>query len=71
MHGFLFTGILLALAAFWVVQFLQLMLMEDDLFPGRFDKPLWVAAFIFAPPLAPFAFLMWKYARSGQRSSGG
>jgi len=54
-------------AAFWVVQFVQLMLLEDELFAGRYDKPLWVAAFLVLAPLAPFAFLVWKGARSAGR----
>jgi hypothetical protein len=49
-------------ALFWVYQFIQLMLLSDSDFPGRYDKILWVAAFLFAFLVAPFAFLWWKTA---------
>jgi len=54
---------------FWVFQFAQLMMLEDSLFRGRFDKVIWGGAFIFTAPLAPFAFLAWKAARAAERSS--
>ncbi len=47
---------------FWVYQFVELMLFTDADFPGKYDKCLWTAAFIFAFVLAPFALLGWKYA---------
>jgi hypothetical protein len=46
-----------AIAVFWVFQFVQLMLLSDEDFPGRYDKPLWVAAFILVSFVAPFAFI--------------
>lgn len=57
--------IILAIAApafgiFWLWQFVQLMLLSDVDFPGRYDKPLWAATFLFVWPAAPFAFLAWK-----------
>ncbi|MCU0780292.1 MAG: hypothetical protein MUF04_04215 [Akkermansiaceae bacterium] len=52
----------LALLIFWGYQLVFLMLMEDKLFPGRFDKPMWVAVFVLAAPLAPFVFLFWRRA---------
>jgi len=58
----------LALAIFWVYQFVQLMLLEDRWFPGRFDKALWVGVFVLIFPLAPFAFLMWKAGRRAEAS---
>jgi hypothetical protein len=47
-------------ALLWVYQFVQLMLLSDSDFPGRHDKILWVAAFVLAFLVAPFAFLWWK-----------
>ena len=47
---------------FWVYQFVQLMLLPEADFPGKYDKFLWTAAFIFVFLLAPFAFYGWKYA---------
>lgn len=52
----------LILSVFWVYQFVQLMLFSDGDFPGRYDKPLWAAAFVFAFLLAPLAFFGWKQA---------
>lgn len=47
---------------FWIYQFVQLMLLSEVDFPGRYDKCLWTGAFIFACLLAPFAFFGWKFA---------
>lgn len=47
---------------FWGYQFVQLMLMPDDDFPGRFDKVTWGVVFVLAIPLAPFVFLFWRGA---------
>jgi len=58
----LFVCVLLLInAAFWIWQFLDLMMMPDDDFPGRFDKVLWVVVFVTLFVLvAPFAFGLWK-----------
>jgi hypothetical protein len=50
------------LAIIWGYQFVQLMLMADEDFPGRFDKLAWSTLFVLAMPLAPFAFLVWRGA---------
>ena len=47
---------------FWFFQFVQLMLLSDADFPGRYDKCLWTAAFILAFVIAPVAFFGWKHA---------
>ena len=52
-------------AILWLFQFIQLMRLRDDLFPGRFDKCLWVAAFIGGFYLAPIAFVFWKPSSVG------
>ena len=46
--------------AFWIWQFTKLMALEDSDFPGRNDKALWVAAFIFPNILAAIAFYVWQ-----------
>jgi hypothetical protein len=56
----LYLVIVLILVIVWVIQFSQLMTLGDEVFPGRYDKALWVAAFLLIFPLAPFAFLWWK-----------
>ncbi|MDA1141654.1 MAG: hypothetical protein O3B01_24085 [Planctomycetota bacterium] len=55
--------ILFLLAFFWILQFVQLMLLSNEDFVGRHDKILWVVIFICVFPLAPFAFVMYKIAR--------
>lgn len=55
--------VLLGLAIFWVIQFVQLMQRPDDSSTGRHDKLIWVVVFLFIPLLAPFAYLVWKRAR--------
>jgi hypothetical protein len=56
-----FVMILLLNAFFWIAQFIDLMMMPDDDFPGRFDKVLWVVVFLVLFVLvAPVAFGLWK-----------
>lgn len=52
--------VFLVLILVWIIQFSQLMTLGDDVFPGRYDKVLWVVAFVAVSPLAPFAFMWWK-----------
>lgn len=61
--------LLIALGMFWVTEFVQLMLLGDSAFPGRFDKVLWGAAFMIVIPFAPFAFYLWKSARLAELSA--
>ena len=54
-----------ALALFawaWVVEFVNLMGLSDDAFPGRFDKLVWIALMIFLPPVGVAAF--WTFRRA-------
>lgn len=55
-----FLLVVLVFAVVWGWQFIQLMVLADTDFPGRYDKPLWVAAFVFVIPVAPFAFMYWR-----------
>lgn len=50
----------LALSVFWVIQFAELMVLSDKDFPGRYDKALWVAAFVCTLFLGAFAFFWWR-----------
>jgi len=56
--------IYLILAAIWMFQFVSFMLMDNEAFRGAYDKLIWGAAFILVFPIAPFAFMLWKHARS-------
>jgi hypothetical protein len=58
--GLVILGLVALLGVFWMTQLVLLMLLEDALFPDRFGKVLWAAAFVF---VAPFAFRAWKSAR--------
>jgi hypothetical protein len=58
----LFAAVVLGFIFFWIYQFVQLMLLSDADFPGRYDKCLWTAAFIAFFVVAPFAFFGWKFA---------
>ncbi|MFC1705199.1 hypothetical protein ACFL59_00070 [Planctomycetota bacterium] len=49
-------------ALFWIIQFAQLMSLEDELFPSRHDKILWFIALLVANVLGAGAFWMWKRA---------
>jgi type VI protein secretion system component VasK len=48
----------------WIVEFAQLMELRDEDFPGRHDKALWVAAFVFGNVLGAAAFYLWKRDRA-------
>jgi hypothetical protein len=61
--------LLVPLAIFWVYEFVQLMLLADGDFPGRYDKALWVVAFVVLFVIAPFAFLYWKRASLTMRAA--
>ena len=67
--GFIFTYIVFAIV--WFYQFVQLMLMKDSDFPGKYDKILWGVAFIGAFFVVPFAFICWKQAYLSSRIEKG
>jgi type VI protein secretion system component VasK len=50
----------LGAAIVWVSQFVQLMALGDRDFPGKYDKVLWVGAFLVANVLAAIAFHNWN-----------
>lgn len=55
---------------FWGYQLVQLMMLEDSDFPGRYDKILWFVLFCATFLLAPFLFIAWKRAIMRLRMSG-
>jgi hypothetical protein len=60
---FVLAGVVvLGICIFWISQFVLLMLLSDSDFPGKYDKCLWLVAFILAFVVAPFAFFVWTYA---------
>ena len=60
MGTLLVSILILCLLLFWCYQFVLLMMMEDEMFPGRHDKAIWGACFIFLSAIAPFVFLVWR-----------
>lgn len=52
----------------WLWQLLDLMRRGDDEFPGRFDKPLWVAILIFLPILGVVVYGLWKSSTHSVRT---
>ncbi len=61
--------LMLALAVLWILQFVFLMSLQDAILPGRHDKILWAAAFLLCPLLTPFAFLLWRKVKLGEKSA--
>ena len=61
--------LMLALAVLWIIQFVFLMGLQDEIFPGSHDKILWVVAFLVCPFLTPFAFLLWQKVKLGEKNS--
>ena len=59
--GFIF------LVVFWVSQFLSLMDMKDEEFPGRYDKPLRYIAMVFGCLPGALVFWFWKRRRASSR----
>lgn len=64
--GVIVVGVLLAIV--WVIQFANLMALNDGDFPGQFVRFGWVAGFVLLWPLAPFAFMLWSRRRPGRRT---
>lgn len=62
-------------AVYWVFRFVQLMALDEEDFPGRHDKTLWVIAFVVANVFAAVAFHWWKAVmremRAAERESKG
>lgn len=62
-------AVLLVLGAYlWIIEFAQLMALGDGDFPGRYDKALWVGAFVCTLFLAALAFVVWKKMMVAMRS---
>jgi hypothetical protein len=57
-------GIVLFVAALvaWVAEFVTLMRLREDVFPGRRDKLVWMLLMILVPPVGLLAF--WTFRRS-------
>ena len=56
------AALIVALVLGWLHEFLFLMGLGDESFPARFDKLIWVALFLFLPPVGAIAFWMYRHA---------
>jgi hypothetical protein len=59
---FILYGIGVLFLFVWCSQFIQLMLLADEDFPGKYDKALWFTAFILLTLLGCGLFIWWKQA---------
>lgn len=46
----------------WVHEFTLLMRQGDEMFPGRFDKPIWALLLIVLPPVGLLTFWLFRKA---------
>jgi hypothetical protein len=61
---FLLSLLILAWAALtWIGEFVYLMSLHDDDFPGRFDKLIWAVALLFFAPVGIWAFRSYRVDR--------
>ena len=58
----LFWSVILVWLYFWVLMFANMMLFGPKELPWEYDKVIWSCLFIILPPIAPFAFWMFKNA---------
>ncbi len=54
---------------FWCYQFIELMLLSESDFPGKYDKILWAAVFFLLFFIAPIVFVGWKNAYLAMRAA--
>ncbi len=55
-----FGFVVVVFSCFWAFQFMQLMSLSDEDFPGRHDKILWVIGMVFGNFAGALAFFLWK-----------
>lgn len=63
--GLFVVGLIVATILFawaWVVEFVTLMGLGDEAFPGRFDKLIWVALMVCLPPVGLISFRVFRRA---------
>jgi NADH:ubiquinone oxidoreductase subunit 3 (subunit A) len=59
---FILYGLGVVFLFVWCSQFIQLMLLSDEDFPGKYGKALWFAAFILLNFIGCGLFIWWKQA---------
>ena len=59
--------ILVGFLIHWVKNFISLMQMTDEDFPGKYDKLIWGLGFFLLFPLTPTVFILWqRYSLANQ-----
>jgi len=56
----LFVTLLAAAVVWWFREFINLMGLADEAFPGRNDKALWFALLVLLPPVGVVAFSVFR-----------
>lgn len=60
--GLALLALVVAVVLAWVHEFVFLMRLGDDAFPGRHDKLVWAALMIVLPPIGLLAF--WSFHKA-------
>ncbi len=56
------ASVIVALVLGWLHEFVFLMGLGDEAFPGRHDKVIWTTLFVLLPPVGAVAFWMYRHA---------
>jgi hypothetical protein len=54
------VGLIAAFLVFWISEFVALMRLRDEAFPGRHDKLVWSVLMIVLPPVGAIAFGIYR-----------
>jgi hypothetical protein len=57
---FIFIVIIIVAEIFWIRQLVNLMTRSDNSFPGRYDKPVWVAILVICNLIGAIAYFIAK-----------
>lgn len=61
----LILGGLAFLLLTWLDEFVWLMSQPDEVFPGRFDKPIWALVLVALPPVGLLGLWAFRRSRAG------
>lgn len=56
------AAVVVSLVLGWLHEFVFLMGLRDQAFPGRHDKLIWIGLFVLMPPVGAVAFWMYRHA---------
>ncbi|MBN1972826.1 MAG: hypothetical protein JW787_04260 [Sedimentisphaerales bacterium] len=52
---------------FWLRQFIDLMTQSDDSFPGKYDKPVWVAVLLLTGAIGALVYVIYKVKQEAKQ----